>query len=260
MLARGSAPCAPSRAACSRRRRCTATAHAAPPSNDAAALPVVDLTPLSGGNAAARAGTAATLRRALHMHGFAYLRGAGVPSAPCCDAALAAATAFFALPDAEKHALHYARSPAFRGYAQLGAENTAGAPDYREQLEIGEEQAAPPPGTLPPFLRLRGPNQWPRPGACDALRPALTALAEPLCGLSEALLAALGESLLGSDAGGELRAALGAAPDWTLKAARYPPRDGPDGTCFSCNVCLVSADARGVQLDSESARTAIAGC
>jgi isopenicillin N synthase-like dioxygenase len=259
MLARGSAPCAPSRAACSRRRRCTATAHAAPPSDDAAALPVVDLTPLSGGNATARAVAASALRRALHLHGFAYVRGAGVPSAPCCDAALSAATAFFALPDAEKLSLHYGRSPAFRGYAQLGAENTAGAPDHREQLEIGEEQAAPPPGTLPPFLRLRGPNQWPKPGACDALRPALEALADQLCGLSETLLAALGESL-GDAAGGELRAALGAAPDWTLKAARYPPRDGPDGTCFSCIACLVVSDARCMQLVLGLARTATAGC
>ena len=97
-----------------------------------------------------------------------------------------------------------------------------------EQLEFGAEKAAPPPGTLPPFLRLRGPNQWPRPGACDALRPALEALSAQLCDLSELLLAALGEALLGDGRGSELRAALGAAPDWTLKAARYPPRAGPD--------------------------------
>ena len=71
---------------------------------------------------------------------------------------------------------------------------------------------------------------WPTPGDCDALRPALEGLASELVALSETILAALGEALLGEGGdAGALRGALGAAPDWTLKACRYPPRDGPDG-------------------------------
>jgi isopenicillin N synthase-like dioxygenase len=190
-------------------------------------VPVLDLTRLRSRGAAERAAALEELRHACHTLGFLYIRGEGVPSA-ACDGAFAASAAFFVLPLIAKMALHSARSPAFRGYTPLGAENTGGSPDWREQIEIGREDAAPTdPKALPPYLRLRGPNQWPRPRDCDALRPAAEALLRELSALSEALLSDLGDAL--QLPRGALRACLGEQPDTTLKLVRYPPRAGPDG-------------------------------
>lgn len=69
---------------------------------------------------------------------------------------------FFALPAQEKQALAIANSPHFRGYTVLGDEQTRGASDWREQLDAGAEEPAAVVGPAdPPWLRLRGPNQWP---------------------------------------------------------------------------------------------------
>jgi isopenicillin N synthase-like dioxygenase len=87
--------------------------------------------------------------------------GHGVPAA--LDAAvMAVAREFFALPEAERHALAIANSPHFRGYTVLGGEITKDVSDWREQLDVGAEEPATvvAPGD-PPWRRLRGPNQWP---------------------------------------------------------------------------------------------------
>ncbi|HEX6997267.1 MAG TPA: 2-oxoglutarate and iron-dependent oxygenase domain-containing protein [Gammaproteobacteria bacterium] len=101
------------------------------------------------------------LLEACHGPGFCYLAGHGVP--PELDRAiLDVARRFFALPEAERRALAIANSPHFRGYTVLGGERTKGSPDWREQLDAGPEEDPLPvaPGD-PPWLRLRGPNQWP---------------------------------------------------------------------------------------------------
>jgi isopenicillin N synthase-like dioxygenase len=95
---------------------------------------VLDVSRLRG-SPAERAAFLPALRHAAHVTGFFYAAGHGVP-APACDAALAAAAAFFALPADAKRALDNSRSPAFRGYIAAGAENTAGAPDWREQARV----------------------------------------------------------------------------------------------------------------------------
>jgi isopenicillin N synthase-like dioxygenase len=53
-------------------------------------------------------------------------------------------------------------SPHFRGYNRQGNEFTRGQRDWREQVDIGAEREAL--ATVPsdqPWMRLRGPNQWP---------------------------------------------------------------------------------------------------
>jgi isopenicillin N synthase-like dioxygenase len=109
------------------------------------------------------------LRDACHGPGFCYVRGHGV--SPALDAAvMAAAREFFALPRAAKEALALARSPHFRGYTVLGGEHTKGSRDWREQLDVGsEEPALDVQPKDPPWLRLRGPNQWP--SALPHMRP-----------------------------------------------------------------------------------------
>ena len=54
---------------------------------------------------------------------------------------------------------------------RLGAENTAGLPDLREQVEFGVEEETRPMATdAPPYARLRGPNQWPNEIDCPRFR------------------------------------------------------------------------------------------
>ena len=90
---------------------------------------------------------------------------------------LEASRAFFALPHDVKQGIANVNSPAFRGYVRLGAENTAGRPDWREQIEMGVEADAPgdetrakadtagvdadTAGDRPVYDVLVGPNQWP---------------------------------------------------------------------------------------------------
>jgi isopenicillin N synthase-like dioxygenase len=120
-----------------------------------------------------RAGTqfVARLRDACHGPGFCYLSGHGV--SPGLDRAImTAARKFFALPGSERRALAIASSPHFRGYTALGGEQTRGVSDWREQLDVGPEEAAVDVSPEDPaWLRLRGPNQWP--AALPGMRPAV---------------------------------------------------------------------------------------
>lgn len=101
------------------------------------------------------------LRATCHGPGFFYLTGHGVDKA-LDDETLDVANQFFELPIAERKALAIGNSPHFRGYTLLENERTAGQIDWRDQIDIGPEEPAPvlKPGD-PPWLRLRGPNQWP---------------------------------------------------------------------------------------------------
>ncbi len=124
-------------------------------------IPTIDLTPIRRDPASvAAASVAGQLREACHGPGFAYLTGHDVD--PDVEKELwAVSRAFFDLPDDERQALAIGNSPAFRGYTILGDERTGGVSDWRDQLDLGPEQAAPAPDAQPPWLRLRGPNQWP---------------------------------------------------------------------------------------------------
>ena len=129
------------------------------------------------------------LRAACHGPGFCYLTGHGV--APALDAAiLRVSRDFFGLPESERRALAIANSPHFRGYTALGGEQTRGVPDWREQLDVGPEEPAMPsaPGD-PPWLRLRGPNQWP--SALPAMRETVLAWMRGMDAVGLAVLRAL---------------------------------------------------------------------
>jgi isopenicillin N synthase-like dioxygenase len=101
------------------------------------------------------------LRDTCHGAGFFYLTGHGVEQSSDDDV-LGIANQFFDLPLAEREAIAIGNSQHFRGYTRLETEITAGRVDRREQIDIGPEEA---PLNLrphdPPWLRLRGPNQWP---------------------------------------------------------------------------------------------------
>jgi len=129
------------------------------------------------------------LRDACHGPGFCYLSGHGVP-APLDAAILASAREFFALPESERRALAIGNSPHFRGYTRLGGELTKGTRDWREQIDLGpEEPALAASISDPPWLRLRGPNQWPR--SLPSLRPAALDWMRAMDGVGLAVLRAL---------------------------------------------------------------------
>lgn len=93
--------------------------------------------------------------------GFFYVTGHGIDQG-LIDDTLAVAKQFFALPEADKMAIEMVNSPHFRGYNRQGNEFTRAQRDWREQVDIGAEREAL--ATVPsdqPWMRLRGPNQWP---------------------------------------------------------------------------------------------------
>lgn len=101
------------------------------------------------------------LRDTCHGSGFFYLVGHGIDQ-HFDQATLDIARDFFELPLAEREAIAIGNSPHFRGYTLLESEMTAGRYDWRDQIDIGPEESALELKTNdPPWLRLRGPNQWP---------------------------------------------------------------------------------------------------
>ncbi len=125
-------------------------------------LPVLDIAPfLADPSSSAGQRFVGDLGKACHEIGFAHIVGHGID--PAMEARLLdQSRRFLNLPLEERQALALVNSAAFRGYTTLGDERTAGAADWRDQLDFGPEQLAPPPGhDGPAWLRLRGPNQWP---------------------------------------------------------------------------------------------------
>src|SRR5689334_10100906 len=154
------------------------------------ALPEIDLAPfMAAPRSVAGRAVVARLREACHGPGFCYLVGHGVP-AELDAAVMAVSREFFALPEAERRALAIANSPHFRGYTVLGGEITKGVSDWREQLDVGpEEPAAVVARGDPPWLRLRGPNQWPP--RLPALQPTVLAWMHAMDRVGLAILRAL---------------------------------------------------------------------
>ena len=134
----------------------------------------------------------ADMLAAAHGPGFAYLTGHGVDGA-LDDEIFAAAQAFFSLPANEREAIAIERSAAFRGYTLLGSEITKGRADWREQIDFGPEQDAPPADARPAWRRLRGPNQWP--ASLPSLRTAVLCWMDALTDVGLTALRALAAGL-----------------------------------------------------------------
>ena len=150
------------------------------------------------------------LRDVCHTVGFFYVANHGIAPKVTVDV-LEASRAFFALPHDVKQGIANVNSPAFRGYVRLGAENTAGRPDWREQIEMGVEADAPgdetgakadtagvdadTAGDRPVYDVLVGPNQWPEESACPGFRRRVTAFLDDAASLSRRLMELLALSL-----------------------------------------------------------------
>ena len=186
-------------------------------------LPLIDISRFRG-PAEDRAAFLADLRRAAHDVGFFYVIGHGVPSS-VTDGVFEAGKRFFALPSARRLEIDNVNSPQFRGYTRVGAEHTGGAPDWREQLDVGPERPALAANEGDPaWLRLIGPNQWP--AALPELRDATLAWQAEALRVSRevlrALAAALGQDEQYFDPWFDDEAAT------HLKIIHYPGRTGTD--------------------------------
>ncbi|MEO5832416.1 MAG: 2-oxoglutarate and iron-dependent oxygenase domain-containing protein [Nakamurella sp.] len=185
-----------------------------------ATLPVLDLSRLDAGDVEAAA-FRDELREITHEFGFFYLVGHGIDPALTAEL-LSTAAAFFGLPEAEKRAIENVNSPHFRGWTRVGGELTQGAVDWREQIDIGAERPAVPPGPgVPDYLRLEGPNQWP--ASLPELRDVVTRWDETLSAIGMKLLQAWAVSL--GAAPDVFDAAFADNPSVLIKIVKYPGRD-----------------------------------
>jgi isopenicillin N synthase-like dioxygenase len=188
-------------------------------------IPLLDLRRLDAGETL-RSAFLAELRAAAHDVGFFYLTGHGVAPDLLRDL-LACSRRFFALPAADKLAIEMVNSPHFRGYNRVAWELTRGAPDWREQIDIGAERPPLPrePGK-PAWTRLQGPNQWPV--VLPELRPLVLrwqkAAMDVLARLLRAFALALGQA---EDA---LEPLYRDEPHHLVKLIRYPGRDTAAGS------------------------------
>jgi isopenicillin N synthase-like dioxygenase len=187
-----------------------------------AGLPVLDLSRF-GSEESGQARFLADLRTAAREVGFFYVIGHGVPEA-LNAAVLDQARALFALPEEQKLAIEMVNSPHFRGYNRAGFEYTRGKPDWREQIDIGAEEAPVPPGEGPAYLRLKGPNQWP--AALPDFEPVVLDWQERV---TEVLVRLLRAFALALDQSPDAFAPIyDGSPHKLLKLIRYPGRTAED--------------------------------
>ncbi len=187
-------------------------------------LPLLDLSAFDAGPAE-RALFLAKLRAAAHDVGFFYLTGHGISDA-LIDKVVGQSRRFFALPEADKLAIEMVNSPHFRGYTRPGWERTKGQPDWREQLDVGPEEAAFPKNpSLPAWTRLQGPNQWP--ASLPELRPTLLQWQKEVTAVAIRLLRAFALALEQPE---NVFAPIHAeAPNSLIKIIRYPGRESTEG-------------------------------
>lgn len=182
-------------------------------------IPIIDLQALSTSDRQAKAAVGLAVRRACSEVGFFYVRHHGVDPA-VLERCYAASRDFFALPEAEKCAVHIRNSSNHRGYGPMLEENTN--PDAKGDLHEAFDIALDIPTSDPDALAgksLYGPNQWPERPA--DLKPAMTACHAALMELGRTLFRAFALAL-------ELEEnyflPLIAKPLAHMRVLRYPPQ------------------------------------
>lgn len=156
-------------------------------------LPVLDMEPLFGGGASARATVANEINAACRDSGFFYVSGHRISAGLLADLDRAA-RAFFGLPEREKEEIAMARGGrAWRGYFPVGGELTSGKPDQKEGIYFGTELGADHPRVVAQ-LPLHGGNLFPeRPEELRHLVPDYMAAAtETAHALMEGIALSLG--------------------------------------------------------------------
>jgi isopenicillin N synthase-like dioxygenase len=181
-------------------------------------LPIIDVSALTAGDAAARSAVAAEVDAACRRTGFFLVTGHGVPG-DLLDRLDRAARAFFALPEAVKASVAMPTAGlAWRGWFPEGGELTSGRPDHKEGLYLGTDLSATDPRVVA-GLPLHGANVLPDAEVPD-LRPAVDAWMAAMTDLGQRLLGAMAVGL-GLDADWFVRH-LTADPTVLFRIFRYP--------------------------------------
>jgi isopenicillin N synthase-like dioxygenase len=190
-----------------------------PAPDGSAALPVIDVSPLTGpAPPAARAAAAGQIQAACRDRGFFYVTGHGLPDG-LLDQLAGASAEFFALPLAGKLEIAMERGgPAWRGFFPVGAELTSGRPDLKEGLYFGTELPDDDPRVVAQ-LPLHGGNLFPR--QVPRLRPLVLAYLDALTAAGQAVLAGVALSL-GLEAD-YFAASCTADPTILFRIFHYPP-------------------------------------
>jgi isopenicillin N synthase-like dioxygenase len=187
-------------------------------------LPLIDVSPLLAGDAAARARAAGEIGAACRDLGFFYATGHAIS-----DATMAALTTasrrFFALPEPEKMKIAMARGGrAWRGFFPVGGELTSGRPDIKEGVYFGEEL-----GTSDPRVKaglpLHGANLFP--DAVPDLRPAVMAFMTEAERSAHAIMEGIAMSL-GLDAR-YFRKTYTSQPTMLFRVFHYPASTSDQG-------------------------------
>ena len=162
------------------------------------------------------------LRRALLEVGFLYVSNHGIKSS-IVDELVEILPTLFALPDDVKADVALLNSPHFLGFSKFGSETTANIQDEREQFELANElpDAYSKNQDQPLYLRLQGPNQWPRHPSIPDFRRIVESYISAMQGLADRFLNLVAEAL-GVESG-LLNAFTG--PQDRLKLVHYRPAD-----------------------------------
>lgn len=187
-------------------------------------LPIIDVSPLFGADAAARAATAAEIGAACRSLGFFYASGHAI--SPATLALLdGASRRFFALPEAEKLKIAMARGGrAWRGFFPVRGELTSGRPDIKEGLYLGEELGPDDP-RVAARLPLHGANLYPE--AVPELREAVEGFMTGAERTAHAIMEGVAISL-GLDAH-YFRRAYTEQPTLLFRIFHYPASTPADG-------------------------------
>lgn len=214
-------------------------------------LPLIDIAPLYGTDSAAWRDVATQIDAACRNWGFFYITGHGIPPERI-DALLAAAKAFFALPEAEKLKIDITRTAHHRGYGAIATEqlDPTQPSDLKETFDMGFHMAADHPEVLA-GKPLRGPNRHPD---LPGWAPLMEQHYADMQALAQTLLRAIALAL-GIER--DFFDARFAEPISVFRMIHYPPRhtarsaDQPGAgahTDYGCVTLLYQDDAGGLQV------------
>ncbi len=175
-------------------------------------IPVIDFEPMKATDGVARNSMLASLRAALEVHGFMYLRNHGIAQS-LVDAVFVQSRRFFSLPAEVKNRARPREKGSTRGYEGVGVQALeAGRPgDLKEIFQCGPEPA-----------RNR-PNAWPE--ALPEFRQTLIEFLEAARASCDGLMKAIALSLGLPE---NYFVPFHDRTDSTLRLLHYPPlRDAP---------------------------------
>ena len=193
-------------------------------------LPVIDMSPLFGVDASARAAVADQIGAACRRDGFFYVTGHGGEA--LFPALEAESERFFALPLEDRMAIAMAHGgPAWRGFFPVGGELTSGRPDLKQGLYLGEELGEAD-RRVAAGWPMHGANQWP--AAQPSLKPVVLAWMDAMTRAGHALMQGVALSL-GLPAG-YFHDRYTADPTILFRIFHYPATPPADGADYAFGV------------------------